>query len=200
MLTVIHTCCLSVQRSLRCTPGIHHEYVHLVSSTYGSSGLLLVCTSITVTVDDLERRLQEMPCTFKFIGSRRRDKQVDHCFNGWQFCIHCEKLLKFLMTLNKSLSYTFSTMESNYVLLSSFISCLPTALEQNKNLKKQQSCNMLTITVFLKVKFSPKLHIQQNRKCDACIEARVSVTISFKHLTSILTQRFVLLLSSSVVV
>ena len=103
-VTVIHTRRLSVQRSLRCTWGIQHEYVQLVSSTYGNSGLLLVCTSITVTVDDFEEKATRDILPSNSLKVDEEANKVDHCFNGWQ-CSWSQKLLEFLMTKNSYLTY-----------------------------------------------------------------------------------------------
>ena len=83
-LTVIHTCRLS--------------FIHVVSSTYGISACMytLPRTSITIAVDFGEKAARN--ATFKFIESRQRGKQVDHCFNGWHY-LYSQELLEFLMTL-----------------------------------------------------------------------------------------------------
>ena len=135
-------------------------------------------TSITVTVDFEEKAARD--ATFKFIESRRRGKQFDHCFNGWQY-LYSQKLLEFLMAIN-----IYNTCFQHWKAIMSCCCLLPyvvypLALEQYENLKKQQICSMLTITDLSNSSF---LHIaQQNIKCDACIETGVSVTISLKHLT-----------------
>ena len=73
--------------------------MQLVSSTYGSSGLLLVCTSITVTVDDFEEKATRDILPSNSLKVDEEANKVDHCFNGWQ-CSWSQKLLEFLMTKN----------------------------------------------------------------------------------------------------
>ena len=143
------------------------------------------CTSITITIS-LERRLQEMLPSKFIIGRRWRGKQVDRCFNGWQY-LYLQKLLEFLMTLNKYLQYMFSTMESNYVLLSSFLTCLPTS---SWTLRKLEEAT--------KLQHADNHWISQTqaffRSCTTEYEvwcfywSSSFIYISLKHLTSILTQ------------